>query len=209
MLDMEWSDSWRGAFRVELRAQAIGLAWRGWPVLPGTYPAGSQWAGREGTENTGPHPVHEDWQERIGTKPEQVASWWSGRPYSVLLATGVSLDAIEVPGDLGRGTARELRSVGLPVPIIATPDDRWTFLVGAGQPLARSLAEHPEVIRHAEGSYVPLPPTPVQHGVVHWRVRPEVCGWQMPASETVQEALLDALARGTFARSAVELVVAD
>lgn len=210
MLDMEWSDSWRGAFRVELRAQAIGLAWRGWPVLPGTYPAASHWAGRERIENTGPHPIHDDWQARIGTKPEQVATWWSGRPYSVLLATGVTLDAIEVPGHLGRGAARELRAVGLPVPIIATPDDRWTFLVDTGQPLARTLAEHPDVTLHADGSYVPLPPTPVQHGVVHWRVRPEVCGWQMPASATVQDALLDALAHDTFARpAAAGLVVAD
>ena len=209
MLDTEWSDSWRGAFRVELRAQAIGLAWRGWPVLPGTYPAGSHWAGRELPENTGAHPVHDDWKARIGTEPEQVASWWSGRPYSVLLATGVTFDAIEVPGDLGRGAARELRTVGLPVPILATPDDRWTFLVTTGQPLARTLAEHPDVVLHAAGSYVPLPPTPVRHGVVHWRVRPEVCGWQMPTSSTVQDALLDALARETLARPVAELVVAD
>ncbi|MCT2582503.1 bifunctional DNA primase/polymerase [Actinophytocola sp. S1-96] len=206
---MEWSDSWRGAFRVELRAQAIGLAWRGWPVLPGTYPAGSHWAGRELPEHTGPHPVHDDWQARVGTEPEQVASWWSGRPYSVLLATGVTFDAIEVPGDLGRGAARELRTVGLPVPIIATPDDRWTFLVTTGRPLARTLADHPDVVLHADGDYVPLPPTPVRHGVVHWRVNPEVCGWQIPASSTVQDALLDALARETVARPVADLVTAD
>ncbi|WP_291413175.1 bifunctional DNA primase/polymerase [Actinophytocola sp.] len=209
MLEMDWSDSWRRAFRVELRATAIGLAWRGWPVLPGTYPAGSHWAGREGIENTGPHPVHQDWQERIGTKPEQVATWWSGRPYSVLLATGVTLDAIEVPGHLGRGAARVLRTVGLPVPIIATPDDRWTFLVQTGQKLASSLAEHDDVVLHTEGSYVALPPTPIQHGVVHWRVRPEVCGWQMPVSSTVQDALVDALAAdATYART-TGLVAAD
>ncbi|MFD1051801.1 hypothetical protein ACFQ1S_42715, partial [Kibdelosporangium lantanae] len=38
MFQTDWSDSWRGAFRIELRAEAVGLAWRGWPVLPGTYP---------------------------------------------------------------------------------------------------------------------------------------------------------------------------
>jgi hypothetical protein len=210
MLDMEWSDSWRRAFRVELRAQAIGLAWRGWPVLPGTYPAGAQWAGREGIEDTGPRPVHQDWQERIGTKPEQVATWWTGQPYSLLLATGVTLDAIEVPGYLGRGAARVLRAVGLPVPILATPDDRWTFLTQAGQALARPLAEHPDVIQHGVGSWVPLPPTPVQHGVVHWRVRPEVCNWQMPEANIVQDALMDALAdETTYARTVGRLVVAD
>jgi hypothetical protein len=193
MLEMDWSDSWRRAFRVELRAQAIGLAWRGWPVLPGTYPAGSQWAGREGNEQDGPRPIHTDWQNRIGTEPEQVATWWTGNPYSLLLATGVELDAIEVAADLGRGAARVLRSIGIPVPIMATPDGRWTFLVKAGHELEHTLAEHGDVILHAAGSYVPLPPTPLQHGVVHWRVRPEVCGWQMPESSTVQDALIDAL----------------
>ena len=210
MLDMDWSDSWRRAFRVELRAQAIGLAWRGWPVLPGTYPAGSLWAGRDDDEHTGPRPIHTDWQARIGTAPEQVATWWTGNPYSLLLATGVQLDAIEVPGHLGRGAARVLRGIGLPVPIMATPDDRWTFLVNSGHELERPLAEHGDVVLHSAGSYVALPPTPVQHGVVHWRVRPEVCGWQMPESSTVQDALLDALAaESTHARSAGLVVTAD
>jgi bifunctional DNA primase/polymerase-like protein len=209
MLDMQSSDSWRRAFRVELRAQAIGLAWRGWPVLPGTYPAGSQWAGREGVENTGPMPVHADWQQRIGTKPEQVATWWTGRPYSLLLATGVTLDAIEVPGHLGRGAARMLRAVGLPVPIMATPDDRWMFLVNTGQKLARSLVEHGDVVLHQKDSWVPLPPTPAQHGVVHWRVRPEVCGWQMPTSNLVQDALMDAIAEADVYARGGRLVTAD
>jgi len=210
MLDMAWSDSWRRAFRVELRAQAIGLAWRGWPVLPGTYPAGSLWAGRDNDEHTGPRPVHTDWQDRIGTAPEQVATWWTGHPYSLLLATGVQLDAIEVPGHLGRGAARVLRGIGLPVPIMATPDDRWTFLVNTGHELERPLAEHDDVVLHSAGSYVALPPTPVEHGVVHWRVRPEVCGWQMPESSTVQDALLDALAaESTHARSTGLVVTAD
>jgi hypothetical protein len=209
MLEMDWSDSWRRAFRVELRAQAIGLAWRGWSVLPGTYPAGSHWAGREGNEHVGPRPVHSDWQERIGTAPEQVATWWTGRPYSLLLATGAQFDAIEVPGDLGRGAARVLRTVGAPVPIMATPDDRWTFLVGTGRQLERPLAEHGDVVLHSDGSYVPLAPTPLQHGVVHWRVRPEVCGWQMPESNVVQDALIDALAAGERARATSGLVTAD
>ena len=210
MLDMAWSDSWRGAFRVELRAEAIGLAWRGWPVLPGTYPAGSHWAGREGREDTGPRPVHDDWQERIGTKPAQVAGWWTGQPYSVLLATGVTLDAIEVSGALGRGAARALRTIGFPVPIVATPDDRWMFLTTSGAELAGPLAEHGDVTLHKAGSWVPLPPTPVEHGVVHWRVRPEVCGWQMPASDFVQDALLDALHhQNTVPAGPARLVAAD
>jgi Bifunctional DNA primase/polymerase, N-terminal len=208
MLEMDWSDTWRRAFRVELRAQAIGFAWRHWPVLPGTYPAGAQWAGRDGMQDAGPIPVHKDWQERIGTPPEQVASWWAGRPYSLLLATGYGYDAIEVGSSLGTAAARVLRSIGLPVPIIGTPTGRWMFLTETGPGLAESLTRHGDVTLHGKESCVPLPPTQFQHGVVHWRVRPEVCGWEIPPSHIVQDALQDALA-GRAATPVGQLVTAD
>jgi hypothetical protein len=207
MLEMDWSDNWRRAFRVELRAQAIGLAWRRWPVLPGTYPAGAHWAGRDGMQDSGPAPVHKDWQERIGTQPEQVASWWAGRPYSLLLATGDTLDAIEVGSSLGTGAARVLRTLGMPVPIIATPTGRWIFLTKPGHRVAEALAGHGDVVVHGKDSWVPLPPTQFQHGVVHWRVRPEVCGWQIPEAHVVQDALLDAIATRAAGAATRQLVV--
>ncbi|MCA1836358.1 MAG: bifunctional DNA primase/polymerase [Actinobacteria bacterium] len=209
MLEMDWSDNWRRAFRVELRAQAIGLAWRRWPVLPGTYPAGAQWAGRDGMQDNGPVPVHKDWQERIGTQPEQVASWWAGRPYSLLLATGVTLDAIEVGSGLGTGAARVLRSIGMPVPIIGTPTGRWLFLTKSSPQLADGLAGHGDVVVHGKDSWVPMPPTQFQHGVVHWRVRPEVCGWEIPDAHVVQDALLDAIAIRAAGVATGQLVTAD
>lgn len=206
MLEMDWSDSWLRAFRVELRAQAIGLAWRRWPVLPGTYPAGAHWAGRDGTQDTGPVPVHRDWQDSIGTAPEQVASWWTGRPYSLLLATGVTFDAIEVGSRLGTGAARVLRSIGLPVPIIGTPTGRWLFLTKTSQHVTDVVAGHDDIVVHGKGSWVPLPPTQFQHGVVHWRVRPEVCGWQIPEAHVVQDALQDAIASQAAGVRAAQLV---
>ena len=209
MLEMDWSDNWRRAFRVELRAQAIGLAWRRWPVLPGTYPAGAKWAGRDGTQDTGPVPVHQDWQDRIGTPAEQVASWWTGRPYSLLLATGVTYDAIEVGSSLGTGTARVLRTMGLPVPIIATPAGRWLFLTQLGKGVADVFAGQSDVVVHGPGSWIPLPPTPYQHGVVHWRVRPEVSGWQIPEAHIVQDALMDALASRPATVPTGQLVTAE
>ncbi|MCE6999606.1 bifunctional DNA primase/polymerase [Saccharothrix sp. S26] len=188
---MEWSDSWRGAFRIELRAEAVNLAWHGWPVLPGTYPAGDRWAGRDGVEDTGPVPVHDDWQERIGTKAEQVATWWAGHSYSILLATGHGVDAVEVSADLGRRAAVELRAAGVPVPIVATPEGRWMFLVASGgTPVTDEGVKH-----HGQGEYVPLPPSPGQVGVVHWRVKPQICAWQLPHVDVVREALLQAADR--------------
>ncbi|HEU5474313.1 MAG TPA: bifunctional DNA primase/polymerase [Actinophytocola sp.] len=191
---MDWSDSWLRAFRVELRAQVIGLAWRRWPVLPGTYPAGGHWAGRTDAPDSGPVPVHDDWQERIGSTPEEVAGWWTGRPYNLLLATGGTLDAVEMGSGLGTGVARVLRSIGLPVPIIGTPNGRWLFLVQASARLADGLAGHADVVVHGAGSWVPLPPSQFPHGVAHWRVRPEVCGWHIPEAHIVQDAVLDAVA---------------
>jgi hypothetical protein len=188
---MDWSaDGWRSAFRIELRVQAIGLASRGWPVVPGTYPVDSRWAGRTESEVDGPQPVHTDWQDRLDTPPDQVASLWSDHPYSLLLATGAAVEAIEVRENLGHRAASALRSQGFPVPIVATPDGRWYFLTsGGGQRLCSELANTALVRLHSAGSWVPMPPTTFPHGVVHWRVRPEVCGWRLPTPDLVQDAL--------------------
>lgn len=202
---MEWSDSWRGAFRIELRAEAVNLAWHGWPVLPGTYPAGERWAGRDGVEDTGPVPVHDDWQERIGTKAEQVATWWAGHSYSILLATGHGVDAIEVDADLGRRAAVELRATNIPVPIVATPQGRWLFLVASGG----TPVTDPGVRHYGRGEYVPLPPSPEQVGVVHWRVKPQICAWQLPHVDVVRDALLQAADATAEPTADYGLVAAD
>jgi Bifunctional DNA primase/polymerase, N-terminal len=206
---MDWSDSWRGAFRIELRAQAIGLAHRGWPVMPGTYPAGSQWAGGKDLRRNGPSPVHSDWALRVGATADEVAEWWSGEAYSLLVATGTTLDAIEVGAEIGQRTVAVLRAAGQPVPIAATPEGRWLFLTTAGQTLPRVLAEDDDVVLHGEGSWIPLPPTAFEHGIVHWRVRPEVCGWELPTSHVVQDAMVRAVSTVHALTSADQLVGAD
>ncbi|HWE89822.1 MAG TPA: bifunctional DNA primase/polymerase [Pseudonocardiaceae bacterium] len=206
---MEWSDSWHGAFRIELRAQAIGLASRGWPVLPGTYPTGSGWS--DGVRPAaGLRPAHEDWADQLGADGDQIAQWWNGGPYNLLVATGAKLDAIEVGTDLGRRTAAVLRSSGLPVPIAATPEGRWLFLTNPGQDVSAELAAHEDVIVHGAGSWVPLPPTAFPHGVAHWRVRPEVWSWTLPQSRLIQNAMVAALAgRRSFGAIVPGLVGVD
>lgn len=191
---MDGVDSWHGAFRIELRAEAISLAWRGWPVLPGTYPSGpQQWVGREGTQTAGPSPAHADWADRIGTPPAQVANWWSGEPYSLLVATGLVLDAVEVDAQLGRRTAALLRSIGVVTPIAATPNGRWLFFTTVGHGPHADLVHRDEITLHGKGSWIPLPPTPYEHGIAHWRVKPEICSWQLPNGELVQDAVTAAL----------------
>jgi hypothetical protein len=205
MLDTDWSDSWRGAFRIELRAEAIGLAWHGWPVLPGTFPATEP--GAEAW--SGPEPVHHDWADRLGAHPNQVAEWWTGTPYSLLVATGRVVDAVEVDVELGKRAARLLRATGHPAPIVATPDGRWLFLTTVAESLPEQLVASGSVRWHGEGSWVPLPPTPFQHGVVHWRVKPDVWGWQLPAAEAVHSVLARALEqRDTVAERTQHVIAA-
>ncbi|ASO17941.1 hypothetical protein FHR81_005430 [Actinoalloteichus hoggarensis] len=193
---MDWSASWRDAFRIELRAEAIGLAGRGWPVFPGTFldeglPEGRQWVGRAGQAEHGPVPVHEDWQARLPASTADSVSTWAARPYSLLLATGTGIDVIEVEATLGRPVAGALRQAGLLVPTLATPDGRWLFLVTSGAALSPDLAERPGIRLHAEGGWVPLAPSPVTHGVVHWRVKPETCDWTLLPSAQVQETIAE------------------
>lgn len=193
---MDWTDTWRDAFRTELRAEAIGFACHGWPVVPGTYPSGGSWVGRDTARQpvapNGSVPVHPDYADRAGGGPEQVARLWAGHPFSVLLVTGLGIDALDLPVDIGRGTAIGLRVAGLPVPIAATPGGRWIFPVTRGGVLPRDLTEHPEVVLHGAGSWVPLPPSPCLPGVVHWRVKPGLCGWHLPRLHDVADAVLAA-----------------
>lgn len=193
---MDWTDTWRDAFRTELRAEAIGFACHGWPVVPGSYPCGSAWLGahnRDGLAADGPAPVHSDPADFAGCGPERVAALWDGRPFSVLLATGLGVDALELSAELGRATAIGLRVAGLPVPIASTPAGQWLFPVAGGGSLHPALASHAEVALHARGSWVALPPSPLLAGVVHWRVKPDVCGWALPRLADVELALLDAV----------------
>ncbi|MCA1694025.1 MAG: bifunctional DNA primase/polymerase [Actinobacteria bacterium] len=65
---------------------------------------------RTGAGQHGAVPVHSDWRQLAGCGPERVAELWSGHPFSVLLATGMGLDALDLPAALGRATAMARRS---------------------------------------------------------------------------------------------------
>jgi hypothetical protein len=195
---MDWTDTWRDAFRTELRAEAIDFARHGWPVVPGRYHRGAHWVGMPSSPRIGmgQHdvmPVHSDWAQLAGCGPERVAELWSSHPFSVLLVTGMGLDALDLPAELGRATAIGMRVAGVPVPIAATPTGRWLFPVFGGGTLHRELADHPDIVLHAQGSWVPLPPSPCLPGVVHWRVKPAMCSWELPRLDEVTDAVLAAL----------------
>lgn len=185
MLHTDWPDAWRGAFRAELRAQAVDLAIKRWPVFPGTYPTGSAWAG--------PVPATDEWRTDYQVDPDRIAAWWHEQPYSVLVATGTVVDAVEVDDELGRKAACLLRAEDRPAPILALPNGKWVFLTQGGSELPAELAERPGVRLHSAGGWIPLPPSPWEHGIVHWRVKPEMWGWQLPHAGAVHGVLTRAL----------------
>ncbi|KEI43704.1 bifunctional DNA primase/polymerase [Saccharopolyspora rectivirgula] len=209
-----WSNAFRGipvfpagltTSRIQLRVQAINYASRGWPAFPGTYPDGEKWIGGD---SEGLAPVRQDWQELIGSTLDEVASWWSEKPYGVLVATGTAVNAIEVGPDLGHQAAKVLRKLDTPVPIVATPDRRWYFLTAEEAQLRPELAEISGVRVHGAGSWIPMPPTAFPQGTVHWRVKPEVCDWQLPSPAFVQEVLCAGLSVDSKSYEVAELAVA-
>ena len=123
----------------------------------------------------------------------QIADWWSGLPYSILLPTGLTFDVIEVPASIGRRAAAALRAVGVPVPIAATPTGEWLFPVLPGEPLRPDLAGRPGMTLHGRGSYLAAPPSVFPQGSIHWRVRPAACSWRLPDPYSVQDAMAEAV----------------
>lgn len=192
---MQWWDSYRAVYGTELRAEAHVLAEHGWAVVPGTFPQGDVWTGRTGAPQSGPSPVLDEWGVRASTDPDQIAEWWSGLPYSILLPTGLTFDVVEVPATVGRRATAVLRALGVPVPIAATPTGEWLFPVQPGEPLRPDLAERAGVTLHGRGSWLAAPPSTLPQGSVHWRVRPAACGWALPDPYRVQDALSEAVAQ--------------
>ncbi|MDD7920859.1 bifunctional DNA primase/polymerase [Actinomycetospora callitridis] len=192
---MQWWDSYRAVYGTELRAEAMVLADHGWAVVPGTFPQGEVWSGCADAPQAGPCPVLDEWALRASTDCSQIAEWWSGLPYSILLPTGLTFDVLEVPATVGRRAAAVLRALGVPVPIAATPTGEWLFPVGAGEPLRPDLAERGGISLHGRGSWFAAPPSTYPQGSVHWRVRPSACGWNLPDPFRVQDALAEAVAQ--------------
>ncbi|MEV7227040.1 bifunctional DNA primase/polymerase [Polymorphospora sp. NPDC051019] len=188
--------------RLRLRRAADRFAERGWPVTPGAYLAGRRFTcDRAGCPTTGCHPADEHWERTASADRGRISRWWRRRPHAVLLATGHTFDALEVPASLGLrvlGATRlhaglgssQLRVRG---PVAVTPTARWMFLVRPGDPLRPELEESLDVVRHGPGSWVPAPPTRLPEGPVRWMVAPHECRWRLPDSYAVQAMLVDAL----------------
>jgi len=198
---MDWGID-RHFTRLRLRTAALRFADHGWSVTPGAWLSGDRFSCTQpDCAVRGCHPAHADWAETASTDPNQVVDWWRDEAHAVLLATGRSVDVIEVSALLGARAVRgpvagagEASAVGSARgPVAVTPTGRWMFLVRPGIGLRPTLHREGDVLLHEAGSWIALPPTRLRKGPVRWEVTPSAVEWQLPEADAVQNALVAAM----------------
>jgi hypothetical protein len=121
---------------------------------------------------------------------------WSEYPAaSVLLPTGRTFDAIDVPESAGFLALARMERMNLPLgPVTCTPDRRMLFFVLPGaaakvDDLVRKLgwsAAAIDLSGRGDGDYVAAPPTRIGgRGAVQWARRPTPANRWLPDAEEV------------------------
>jgi hypothetical protein len=154
----------------------------------------------------GAHPTGRDWVNQATGSAVVARRVWTKNPgASILLPTGRTFDALDVPESAGcLALARmERRDVELG-PVTATPTRRMLFFVLPG-----AAAKLPDLLRNqgwppssvdllarGEGDYVVAPPTRVgRHGPTQWARRPTAANRWLPDAEELVSALAYACGR--------------
>ena len=114
----------------------------------------------------------------LGSTRTTAGPSWVPCSAGLLLATGTSLDVLEVPAAVGRLVCAQLRAAGIAVPVAATPTGRWWFPVTTGGALPGRAADRADVVLHTDGAAVLAPPSETPDGWVHWRVAPALSGYR-------------------------------
>lgn len=191
--------------RAALQAAALFYATdRGWPVLPGAYVDQGRCSCRSPRcPEPGAHPGDEAGRTAASRSAEVIRTWWSRRPYTVLLATGLEFDVLDAPAHVGYAALHELEHLGFfPGPVVHLPSDRLLFLVRPG---ARDVywytvdhndAAYLDLRHHGLGHVVPAPAGPSGPGGLEprWAVAPDPADRQLP--EAVE--LLGTLVRSSL-----------
>lgn len=148
----------------------------------------------------GAHPAVKDWAALATGSAVQVRRIWAKQPgASILLPTGRTFDAIDVPSAAGiHAVARLERMQRTLGPVTLTPDHRMLFFVlpGAGAKvpdLVRKLgwsASAIDMVARGEGEYVAAPPTRFGgRGPVQWACKPTPANRWLPDTEELIDAL--------------------
>ncbi|MEU9136047.1 bifunctional DNA primase/polymerase [Streptomyces sp. NPDC048404] len=184
---------------------------RHWDVFPGTWleaDGGVQLCscGEPACAAPGAHPAREDWASLATGSATVAGRLWSVRPTaSILLPTGRTFDAIEVPETAGFLALARMRRMELTLgPVTCTPDRRMHFFVLPGAAaktpgLVRALGWPPaslDLTTLGEGAYVAAPPTRVgSRGAVQWACRPTPANRWLPDAEELISPLAYACGR--------------
>ncbi|WP_320781320.1 bifunctional DNA primase/polymerase [Streptomyces sp. CRN 30] len=184
---------------------------RHWDVLPGTWLEAVDGEQRCSCEDPacavpGAHPARADWASQATGSATVARRMWQKQPTaSILLPTGRTFDAIDVPETAGFLALARMRRMELtPGPVTLTPDRRMRFFVLPGAEakvpdLVRKLGWSPSALdltSLGEGEYVAGPPTRYgSRGAVQWACPPTVSNRWLPDSEELISALAYACGR--------------
>ncbi|MDT9690517.1 bifunctional DNA primase/polymerase [Streptomyces sp. P9(2023)] len=191
---------------------------RHWDVFPGTWLEAVEGrercsCGVEACVTPGAHPARPDWSTQATGSAVGARRMWSKQPKaSILLPTGRTFDAIEVPEAAGFLAMARMERMELTLgPVTCTPDRRMYFFVLPGAAtkvpdLVRKLGWAPasiDLTTRGEGFYVAAPPTRVGgHGAVQWARRPTAANRWLPDAEELISPLAYACGREAAAARA-------
>ncbi|MEV0317043.1 bifunctional DNA primase/polymerase [Streptomyces sp. NPDC050658] len=184
---------------------------RHWDVFPGTWLESVEGAevcscGDGACTQPGSHPAREDWATQATGSATVARRLWSKQPKSsILLPTGRTFDAIDVPETAGFLALARMERMELTLgPVTCTPDRRMQFFVLPGAAakvpdLVRKLGWPPAAIdldALGEGAYVAAPPTRFgASGAVQWACRPTAANRWLPDAEEIISPLAYACGR--------------
>ncbi|AQS69067.1 bifunctional DNA primase/polymerase [Streptomyces pactum] len=184
---------------------------RHWDVFPGTWLEAADGVQRcscadPGCAAPGAHPAREDWATQATGSATVARRMWQKQPTaSILLPTGRTFDAIDVPETAGFLALARMERMELTLgPVTLTPDRRMRFLVLPGAAvkvpdLVRRLGWSPlslDLTALGEGTYVAAPPTRYgTRGAVQWACRPTPANRWLPDVEELISPLAYACGR--------------
>ncbi|MFZ3596141.1 bifunctional DNA primase/polymerase [Streptomyces sp. BH104] len=184
---------------------------RHWDVFPGTWLEigdGVQRCscGSPQCPAPGAHPARPDWANQATGSATVARRLWSKQPNaSILLPTGRTFDAIDVPETAGFLALARMERMELTLgPVTCTPDRRMQFFVLPGATvkvpdLVRKLGWPPatlDLLALGEGQYVAAPPTRFgSRGGAQWACRPTAANRWLPDAEELISPLAYACGR--------------